>query len=229
MKRPINLASRTVTSLAFGVALATSMASTASAALLHEQVAVLDNAFPAYPAGPGQLADNFRLGSTAQLEKVTWWGAYVGAIDPDDFLLRVYSDLSGTGTVLAEVSAGAAMRSATASNLFGFDVYQYEFSLATAISLGAATPYYLFVQNRGGPDWFWLTGAAGDNEFSSRFEDIDAWESSLLVLGQSGAADLAFRLDGTFSAQTPEPGTLALLTLATAGLPFSLRRRKLKG
>ena len=204
MKRPLNLAARTVAGLAFGVVLATSMASTASAALLYEQAPVLDNAFPssgdpasdALAYGNGQLADNFSLAGAALLEKVTWWGVYFDPMNPDDFRLRLYTDVSGSGNVLEQVDAGAVKRTATGTTLGGSDVYRYELNLPTAINLGAARPYYLFVENHGGPDWYWLTGDAGDSEFMGRFADSDHWQNSLTFFDPGVAADLAFRLDG---------------------------------
>lgn len=193
----------------------------ASATVLYQQDPV------AYGVGyyanlnyPQQMADDFNLSGAVLLESISWWGGYDGNIDngDDDFLVRLYSSMTATGTVLQEYNAVPFTRTATAlADIAGNNVYQYDFVLPTSLSLSAGTRH-LFVQNLGTSDWFWLEGAAGNSTVMYRGEDTDDWTSF-------GDADLALRIEGT-PGQAPEPSSIALLGMAGLSMALAGRRRR---
>lgn len=205
---------------AFAAFLATSAA---SAAVLYQQLP-LDGGVGYYANSntPQQLADDFALGGAVSLESISWWGGYDADLDAgdDDFLVRLYSDVSGTGTVLHEFSSASFTRSATSLlDGAGNAVYQYDFSLATPVSLSAST-YYLFVQNLGTSDWFWQGASSGNGDLWYRGDDTEAWAMEV--------GDLALRLEGTQAqvAPIPEPSLLALLGIAGLSMILAGRRRQ---
>lgn len=202
------------------LALATSAA---SATVLHQQLP-LDGGTGYYANTnfPQQMADDFTLGGAVNLESMTWWGGYDGNLDAgdDDFLVRLYSGIAGTGSVLQEFSSVTFTRTATGLlDVAGNDVYQYDFSLAAPVGLSSGT-YYLFVQNLGTSDWFWQEASSGNGNVWFRGEDTNAWVVA-------NGIDLALRLDGT-RAQVPEPSTLGLLGIAGLSMAMAARRRQRK-
>lgn len=207
--------SRSMAGWAFAAFLAL-VTSTASAGVLYQQLP-LDNGVGYYanPNSPQQVADDFTLGGSVSLESLTWWGGYDGNIDAgdDDFLVRLYSNIADTGTVLQEFSPVSFTSTPTSLvDVAGNDIYQYDFALTAGLSSGT---YYLSVQNLGSSDWFWLESSSGNSALWFRGEDIDAWSNA--------SGDMAFSLNGT-PAQIPEPAPLALLLLAGAALLVARRR-----
>jgi hypothetical protein len=199
------------------MALATSPA---SAAILVEQPPLDDGVgYYASPNSPQQMADDFNLGTAASLESITWWGGYDGNIDAgdDDFLVRLYSSMAGTGTVLVDFGSVSFSRTPTALlDVAGNEVYQYDFALGTPIALSSGT-HFLFVQNLGTSDWFWQEASSGNGDLWFRGEDTDSWASS--------SGDPALRIEGT-PAQAPEPSSLALLGIAGLSMVLAGRRRQ---
>jgi hypothetical protein len=196
----------------------------ASAAVLVEQLPQDQGlGYYANPNFPQQMADDFTLSGAASLDGITWWGGYDtangGTEDQisDDFLVRLYSSVSGTGIVMQAFPSVAFTRTLTSlTDVAGNSVYQFDFDLsATPLALSAGT-YSLFVQNLGASDWFWQAGASGNGTIYYRGEDTDSWQSF-------STENLAFRLNGTPS-QIPEPGILGLLMLAGVGLALARRR-----
>lgn len=222
MKQSMKFSARTFAAWTFGVALAAA-ASVSNAAVLYEQQPNNATGYWSNPQFPQQIADDFTLGGAASLESITWWGGYSNVVDPDDFRVRLYSDVSGTGTVLQTFNVGAAAGTLTGQQIAGsFAEYRYDYALATPVNLAAGT-YYLFVENLGTSDWLWEGGAPGNGILWYRNEDTDTWNSSV----GSFSDDLAFRLNGTTQTQPiPEPGSLALLLLAGAGLGLTRRAQR---
>lgn len=197
--------------------------SAASAAVLYEQAPRnLGTGYYANLNTPQQIADDFALGGAVDMERITWWGGYDANIDgnDDDFLVRLYSGLTGTGSVQQEFSSVAFSRTPTGlSDGAHNDIYQYDFVLGTPVALSPGI-YYLFVQNLGSSDWLWLEGNPGSGDSWGRGEDTDDWTN--------GTGDLALRIEGT-QAQTPhipEPSSLALLGIASLSLAMAIWRRQ---
>ncbi|MHB1186317.1 PEP-CTERM sorting domain-containing protein [Thiobacillus sp.] len=229
---------RSLTGWAFAAFLAL-VTSTASAAVLYQQPP-LDGGLGYYanPNFPQQMADDFTLGGAVSLEGITWWGGYDGNLDDagdDDFLVRLYSDVSGTGTVLEEFGTVTFSRTVTSLHspslldVAGNDVYQYDFALTAPLGLSSGT-YYLFVQNlSSSSDWFWLQGSSGNGDLWYRSEDPEDPEDPVdpknWNAGQ-GEGDLALRLEGTQVVQVPEPSSLALLGIAGLSMLLAGRRRQ---
>lgn len=217
MLAPSGLRHSSLTRWGMGVLLV-AMTGAASAAVLVEQLPQdQGTGYFANPNIPQQLADDFTLGGAASLEGITWWGGYDGNIDngDDDFLVRVFSGIGGTGTLLQAFNSPVVTRSTTTLTDSVLNaVYQYDFSLGSALNLAAGT-YYLSVQNLGSSDWFWQQAVAGSVGLWFRGEDSDVW--------QANPDNLAFRLNGT-PAQIPEPGILGLFMLAGVGLALARRR-----
>lgn len=197
--------------------------STACAAVLYQQLP-LDGGVGYYanPNFPQQLADDFTLGSAVSLESLTWWGGYDGNVEgnDDDFLVRLYSDVSGTGTVSQEFNSAPFTRTGTLLlDGAGNDIYQYDFAFTAPLGLSSGT-YYLFVQNLGSSDWFWQEGSSGNGDLWFRGDDTEDWSEG------AGAGDLALRLEGTRVVQVPEPSSLALLGIAGLSMVLAGRRRQ---
>jgi hypothetical protein len=212
---------RSLTGWAFAAFLALAT-STASAAVLYQQLP--QDGGLGYYANPNfsqQMADDFTLGGAVNLESVTWWGGYDGDLDAgdDDFLVRLYNGIVGTGAMLQEFSPVSFTRTSTSLlDVAGNEIYQYDFALAAPLGLSSGT-YYLFVQNLGSSDWFWQEASSGNGDLWFRGEDADAWTMA------AGEGDLALRLEGV-RVSVPEPSSLALLGIAGLSMVLAGRRRQ---
>lgn len=164
-------------------------------------------------------ADNFNLANAVSLQGFQWWGGYAADIDAldDVFTVDIYSDVTGTGTVVQSFVVDAGNRSATAFlDLGNNQVYMYEYTLLVPVSLVAGA-YHLSISNNGSSDWLWLASADGDGTSVFRLDDpAEVWA------GES--VDLAFTVLGEPSvAPVSEPAGLALLGVAGLAL-FASRR-----
>lgn len=184
---------------------------------------------PAHVMGAKQGADNFVLSSKATVDGLTFTGAYGfdnTAPAVDDFTVRIYHDAGGAPALnpFFEQSVGNITRSPTALNYFGFDIFEYETSIAPTL-LDANQTYWLSIVNNTvgeGDNWGWASTADAGNSMD-RLADGAAW--GVASHGPWGAAssdgDLAFSLQGSF---VPEPTTGALGLLGITGLVMIRRR-----
>lgn len=199
------------------------MASAASADVLYSQPTV-DGA-EAYFSNMGagvQNVDGFQLSGAMKVTGFNWWGSY--SIDSgDDFIVRLFSDTTGTlSSLLSEFTMTSVSK--TDSGLMDSGqrkVSFYSFVLPTPMQLSSGQ-YYLSVMNEAS-QWNWSTDGAnqsGDSESLYRAADGDPWEVD-------SVNDLAFEVLGSRQQQSvPEPGSVALVTLA--GISLLLARRRFR-
>lgn len=197
-------------------------AGAAGAAVLYSQAPLQGGtSYYATPTIGQQLADNFTLSFTSDIEQISWWGGYDFDFDAgdDSFRVRLYENVVGAGSVLHEFASTVVTRTSTAL----FDsvqngIYKYTFALPAPVQMGVGS-YFLFVENLGSSDWIWLSSATGDTSFVYRAAEGSNWTGSV--------ADLAMEIKGSrVTTQVSEPGTLALLGLAGIGGLLARRRRR---
>jgi hypothetical protein len=162
-------------------------------------------------------ADNFSIGSAIDLQGFAWWGGYAGNLDAGDdaFVVNLFSDISGSGTLLQSFTATAVRTDTTLFDVGQNAVYAYAMDVAPLV-LNAGT-YYLSVSNEGSSDWLWLQSSGGDAGAFSLLDDPSAsWTGE--------PTDLAFSVLGERQGTpVPEPSALSLLGLA--GMALLLARR----
>ena len=195
------------------------------AAPLYEQSPIdFINGYEADSSSP-LLADNFTI-AHSNLESISWWGAYLD-INTDDFVVKLYSDLAGTGMLLQDFGSVSVGQTPLPPNLVSPAYYKYQFDLSTPLELLAGT-YYLSIQNLGSSTWFWLTGNPGNGSFWN-FIDTPApplhWSIARDDQDQVIPQDLAFRLEGSPIQNAPEPDIMMLMLLGGGMLATSFKLR----
>lgn len=180
-----------------------------AAALLYEQSPVdpVDGPQADINSGTGLFADNFTITAHSNLESISWWGAYF-AEGTDDFVMKLYSDLGGAGTLFHDFGSVSFQDSSNTT------YHRNKFDLSTPLDLVAGS-YYLSIQNQGTSSWAWLYGNPGNNSFWNLSVSASAWTEL------TNQPDLAFRLEGSPIQSVPEPNTTMLMLLGGGMLAMS--------
>lgn len=168
--------------------------------------------------------DDFTLGAGANIDKVTWVGTFFSGNPAaiSRFTLNFYADDGGKpGTVLQTNSiVGDANGTAIGLDVHGNSMFGYSTTLPAAFGASGGTPYWMSVvpdlpmDDLFNPQWGWSYGTGGNGASYQTFGGPD---------GESIRGDLAFSLT---PADTPEPGSLALMTGAGLTGAACLRRRR---
>ena len=166
--------------------------------------------------GNGDFAkvfDNFSLTARTLVTDVHWVGGYFNPTSQapiNSFLVQIWSDAAGPGTVLlADSQAGVANET-----LISGSTFSYDFDLTTAFVAEANTTYWLSIQPTllFPPQWGWVAGTGGDGV---AYQDFFGTRTQQPL-------DLAFSLTGHL---LPAPAGLALVGLALAGALAATRRK----
>ena len=175
----------------------------------------------------GQAADDFALASDQSAVLLRWWGSYGDAAfaGSDLFAIRLFDSASanavpvfacGDAAAFPVLPCGGVVSAGTPlADDFGGAVFRFELALAAPLDLVSGTTYILSVTNEN-PDttWFWLQSEPGNGGLF-RTEDTEDFAED--------GPNLSFALESR-SQGIPEPGSLALLGIAT--LAFGLGRRR---
>jgi hypothetical protein len=175
-----------------------------------------------FAGNPFQVADDFSFASAHSLTDVHWFGAYAFENTPglDSFLIRIFPDDGGVPAAdpIHEFAVGDGDRTDTGLIVaIAFNLYSYS-ALLPQTPLDPGT-YWLSIVNDladADDDWYWATSNDNAGNGRNRMADDDPWSPL--------DAELAFALTG--DAAIPEPGTLALVGAALAGLILRQRRAR---
>jgi hypothetical protein len=164
--------------------------------------------------------DNFTLANSATVDSMHWVGEYFNPPNQGPitaWTVTLWSDNAGQpGTVISMQNLTGTDNETFLGTFGGFPTYTYSTTgLGWAITGG--TQYWVSVVPDLGfpPQWGWSSGTGGDG---ISFQDFFGVRSQL-------AADMAFALDGSGGATTPEPGTLVMLGTGVLGLAGAIRRK----
>jgi hypothetical protein len=174
----------------------------------------------------GLSAETFTFDSLTNFNTVEWYGIYAAPSIPaaDNFTIIFFDTTAGVpnDTPIAGLTftvGNAVNRNATGLMVAGsFPEFAYSSSLPGGVSLPAGT-YGILIGNDVQAGWHWeVTDAATGIQHFDRRSMSDPWRNN--------ESNLSFRLLNVASG-APEPGSLALFSLA--GLPLVgaiIRRRR---
>lgn len=180
-------------------------------------------------------ADNFILGTEADIDSVRFWGGtesdFFGPANISNvtaFNIRFYADNAGIpGGIVADYTVPLAATNPTliTGQSVGFlnaSMYQFEMSLASVVNLNPDTQYWISVAAAlsqpvgfNAEGWQWASSPVGDGIMAQ-----DNLNGNGFFVNTNIQRDAAFELIGTV---IPSPGALGLLTVA--GLAAARRRR----
>lgn len=165
--------------------------------------------------GTEQSAESFRLGQSATVTHIRWWGSRIS--DTSDLKVRFFADPE-----VDELAFSLLDGPITQTSTGNLDVFQFDLTLTptSTLSLTAGDLYYLSVF-AGDFEWGWQANDDPAGVSGVREDNSQAWDFSQ-------PPNLAFELIGEFDGTVPEPSALALSVLALAAAAHSSRRRRMR-
>lgn len=209
---------------ATGLALSSSfaMANGLAPALVEQPFATGNPSFLVSISGGLESAESFSLGANATVTSISWWAA---ADVTSGWHVNLASSLTQLADTSNTVAGNVGRGSSVGQDTDGQDVFLFDLVLNSPLSLNSGN-YFLYIWNDDTDlVWSWATSTVGDGH--SFFAEYDqnfnrTWTSDA---GQTGASDLSLQVRGERQQSIPEPGTLALIGFAGAGLALGRRRR----